>query len=409
MRKVLVYGYASESNYGAISLILGFRELLRAVDPDAEMVCVENGPVPDYAREEHDFTSIRWPYLKRKRFWMDYVRFRFFGRKPVDPDCAAWWAWFDAADVVVNLQGIAFCSKLRKPGASTGWISAFKCVVREFSINLAAKLSGKLSVKSNASFGPMDTRTERLSAWLASRFAFDRMIAREHESALELQRGGGLRQPLLVAPDIANLMPVPVVRTEPDLVGLVTSFQMERQWKLRGCGYVETMVQLTDYVIGKGYRVLLIPNQDRYGRAKPVSRSDSLVAADIAARVADRSRVSVAKISMRSGLDRKSDIARCFLLISPRYHACVSAMTCAVPTLTLGWHVKYRELAQVYGQEEWIVPSEKCTLETLKAKFERMVSRREEMAASIRSRLQTVKQAVVEAGNAMLRNQEVQG
>ena len=84
-------------------------------------------------------------------------------------------------------------------------------------------------------------------------------------------------------------------------------------------------------------------------------------------------------------------------------------MTCAVPTLTLGWHVKYRELAQVYGQEEWIVPSEKCTLETLKAKFERMVSRREEMAASIRSRLQTVKQAVVEAGNAMLRNQEVQG
>ena len=404
MHRVLVYGYSSESNYGGVSLILGFRELLRAVDPDAEMVCVEDGPVPDFARREHDFISIRWPYSGMKRFWLDYFKFRFLGRKPRRADRAAWWAWFEAADTVVNLAGIAFCSKLRGVAASRiALLSAFKCLLREFSVNLAAKFSGKMSVKSTASFGPMETRVERLLARWASCFAFNEMVAREQESAFELQRGIGLKKLPPVAPDIANLMPVPVIRTEPDLVGLVTSFQMERQWKSNGGGYLETMVGLVDYVVSKGYRVLLIPNQDRGKRARPTRRLDSQVAIDILARVAYPQRVSVAPIMSRSGLERKSDIARCFLLISSRYHACVSAMTCAVPTLTLGWHVKYRELVQVYGQEEWILPSEQCTLEALEEKFDQMISRRDEIADSIRSRQQTVKQAVVESGKVMLR------
>ena len=402
-RRVLVYGYSSESNYGGVSLILGFRELLRAVDPAAEMICVEDGPVPIFAREEHDFQSIRWPYSGVRRFWMDYVKFRLFGRKPRNPDRAAWWEWFAAADTVVNLHGIAFCSKLKRANGRIALVAAVKCALREFSVNLAARISGKLSIKSTASFGPMDSRTDRLMAWLSSRFCFNRMVAREEASAHELRRGARLKRvPMMVAPDVANLMPVPDVKPEADLVGIVTSFQMERQWKSQAGGYLETMVGLVNHVRTKGYRVLLIPNQDNGRRSRPVRRSDSRVAADILARVSDSRRVSVATVCGRSGLERKSDIARCSVLISPRYHACVSAMTCAVPTLTLGWHAKYHELVRLYGQEEWLLPSEKCSLKGLEEMLERMMTRREEIADSIRAHQPAVRQSVIESGKFML-------
>lgn len=402
MRRVLVYSYSSESNYGGVSVILGFRELLRQVDPTAEMICVEDGPVPVFAREENDFPSIRWPYSRTGRFWTDYVRFRIFGKKPRDPACAAWWRWFDAADTVVNLHGIAFCSKLKRAKRPPAFVVAAKFLLKVFVPNFVARLSGKLSVKSTASFGPADAWADRLTAWLSSRFVFDRMVAREMDSAHELQRIARMKDAPILAPDVANLMPVPDVRPEPDLVGIVTSFQMERQWKSKDGGYLEMMVGLADYLVAKGFRIVLIPNQDNGEHSRPVRRSDSRVAADILARVSDSSRVSVATVCGRSGLERKSDIVKCSLLISPRYHACVSAMTCAVPTLMLGWHAKYRELARLYGQEEWLLPSEKCSLKGLEETFERMMARRGAIADSIRAHQPAVRQAVIESGRLML-------
>lgn len=402
MRRVLVYSYSSESNYGGVSVILGFRELLRRVDPKAEMICVEDGPVPVFARQENDFPSIRWPYSGLRRFWMDYAKVRIFGRKLRDPVRAAWWAWFDAADVVVNLHGIAFCSKLSWAKRRFFLIAAVQSVLKKYSVSIAARLSGKLSVKSTSSYGPMEARADRLAAWLSARFAFNRMVARETESARELRRCAKLRREPPVAPDVANLMPVPDIKPEPDLIGIVTSFQMERQWRSRADGYLETMIGLTDYVTAKGYRVVLIPNQDNGKESRLIRRSDSRVAAGIRARVSDQSRVSVVAVCGRSGLERKSDIARCSLLISPRYHACVSAMTCAVPTLTIGWHAKYQELARLYGQEEWLLPSEDCSLKTLEETFGRMMARREEIADSIRAHQPAVRQAVIDSGRELV-------
>ena len=177
---------------------------------------------------------------------------------------------------------------------------------------------------------------------------------------------------------------------------------MERQWRSRADGYLETMIGLTDYVTAKGYRVVLIPNQDNGKESRLIRRSDSRVAAGIRARVSDQSRVSVVAVCGRSGLERKSDIARCSLLISPRYHACVSAMTCAVPTLTIGWHAKYQELARLYGQEEWLLPSEDCSLKTLEETFGRMMARREEIADSIRAHQPAVRQAVIDSGRELV-------
>lgn len=403
---VLVYGYSSESNYGGVSLILGFRELLRRLDSTAEMVCIEDGPVPVFAAKEHDFTSLSFPYRRMGAFWKDCLRVRFLGRLPKDDEKKVWWQWFQAADAVVNLDGIAFCSSLKRAKGRWCVLTALKRLAKEYSLNAAAKLLGKRSVKSTASFGPVETPVDRLVARWSSRFLFDAIVAREPESAEELLGKTGLRRTVPVAPDIANLMPVPSCPIEPDLVGIVTSFQMEKQWKGPEAGYLETMVRLAEAILAEGYRIVLIPNQDCARGSRPVKRSDTEIAETILERLSNRSRVTVSPVRGRSGLARKAEIARCFLLISPRYHACVSAMTCAVPTLTLGWHVKYRELTRRYGQEAWLLPSEACTHEALVGMFRRMASSREAIAASIRAHQSDVVRAVVESGRYLLRMED---
>ena len=404
---ILVYGYSSESNYGGVSLILGFRELLRQIDPTAKMVCVEDGPVPVFAAKEHDFTSLSFPYRRLGAFWKDCLRVRFLGRLPKDDEKKVWWQWFRAADTVVNLDGIAFCSSLKRAKRRWSVLAALKCLAKDYALSVAAKLFGKRSVKSTASFGPIESRADRLVAGWSSRFLFDAIVAREPESAEELRAKTGARRAVPVAPDIANLMPVPDCSTEPDLVGIVTSFQMEKQWKGPEAGYLETMVRLAEAILAAGYRIVLIPNQDQGRGSRPVKRSDTEIAETILGRLSDRSRVTVSPVRGRSGLARKAEIARCFLLVSPRYHACVSAMTCAVPTLTLGWHVKYRELARRYGQEEWLLPSEACTHEALMKMIRQMASSREAIAASIRAHQQDIVQAVVESGCHLLKTEAV--
>lgn len=404
---ILVYGYSSESNYGGVSLILGFRELLRRLDSTAEMVCIEDGPVPVFAAKEHDFTSLSFPYRRLGAFWKDCLRVRFLGRLPKDGEKKVWWQWFQTADTVVNLHGIAFCSSLKRAKGRWSVLAALKCLAKDYELSVAAKLFGKRSVKSTASFGPIESGADRLVARWSTRFLFDAVVAREPESTEELRVKTGARREVPVAPDIANLMPVPDCPTESDLVGIVTSFQMEKQWKGPEAGYLETMVRLAEGILASGYRVVLIPNQDQGRGSRPLKRSDTDVAEAILARLSDRSRVTVSPVRGRSGLARKAEIARCFLLVSPRYHACVSAMTCAVPTLTLGWHVKYRELARQYGQEAWLLPSEACTHEALVGMFRRMASSREAIAASIRAHQPDVAQAVVESGRYLLKTEAV--
>lgn len=404
---ILVYGYSSESNYGGVSLILGFRELLRRLDSTAEMVCIEDGPVPVFAAKEHDFTSLSFPYRRLGAFWKDCLRVRFLGRLPKDGEKKVWWQWFQTADTVVNLHGIAFCSSLKRAKGRWSVLAALKCLAKDYELSVAAKLFGKRSVKSTASFGPIESGADRLVARWSTRFLFDAVVAREPESTEELRVKTGARREVPVAPDIANLMPVPDCPTESDLVGIVTSFQMEKQWKGPEAGYLETMVRLAEGILASGYRVVLIPNQDHGRGSRPLKRSDTDVAEAILARLSDRSRVTVSPVRGRSGLARKAEIARCFLLVSPRYHACVSAMTCAVPTLTLGWHVKYRELARQYGQEAWLLPSEACTHEALVGMFRRMASSREAIAASIRAHQPDVAHAVVESGRYLLKTEAV--
>lgn len=403
MAKILVYGYPSDWNFGGPSIILGFRELVRTCRPDDEMVCYESARLTPTVVAGYDFKVCAFPYSRVGAFWRDWFVRTVFRRLPSKQERREFWLDFADADTVVNLSGICFCSGQKVIGGPFVGLRALKTLLKLFSPNLAARLAGKRSVKSTCSYGPATRVYDMKAARYASRAFFGVMLAREQGSAQRLREMSGGRVDPPVAPDVANLMPTPAVDPDDRLVGIVVSYKMEQEWKRDEISYVDCMAALADHVReAHGCRVVLIPNQDGYLAGRRLRRGDTDVARDIYARISRGQGVSVAETLGRPALETKALIARCTALVSPRYHACVAALTAGIPLLTLGWHEKYKELTSLYGQGRWMIPAEDCSFARLACDFDALMAARGEVSDVIRSKKGMIHDAVVNSGKIML-------
>lgn len=404
MHKVLTYGYPSDWNFGGPSIILGFRELLRSLDPDAEMACYETAPLTRRVVADYDFKVRTFPYCGIKAFWKDFALHSLFRRFPRDEARREFWKDFDEAETVVNLFGICFCSGHRKLDGGFVALRSLLDLLRRFSPNLAARMAKKRSVKSTCSYGPATREFDRKAAAYASRWFFDVMVAREQGSAQRMHElTGGERVDLPVAPDVANLMPVPCVAREDGLVGLVVSYKMEQEWVRSDINYIDCMISLIRHIQEVHHcRIVLIPNQDGSLAGRPLRRGDTAVARDIITKTGVTARISILETLGRPAFECKEMIARCSLVVSPRYHACVSALTAGVPLLTLGWHEKYVELSSLYGQQRWMLRAEDCSAEKVVRAFDALYADRDAVETEIRSKGKDVKSLVLASGRILL-------
>ena len=146
----------------------------------------------------------------------------------------------------------------------------------------------------------------------------------------------------------------------------------------------------------------LIPNQDGTLDGRRLKRGDTDVARDILAQLSGTDGVVLFETLGRAALDTKAAIARCAVIVSPRYHSCVAALSAGVPLLTLGWHDKYAELTTLYGQERWMRRAEDCSVEELVRAVDSLFAGRVTVAAEISARAAAVRDAVVASGRLML-------
>ncbi len=59
-------------------------------------------------------------------------------------------------------------------------------------------------------------------------------------------------------------------------------------------------------------------------------------------------------------------------VVASRYHAMVHAYRECVPVVCLGWAVKYHELAQMLGQQDYAIDIDKCTETNIRSILLRM-------------------------------------
>ena len=403
MRKILAYGFPLAGNFGGPSVVHGLREALREVCPEAEFVCWDRGALDPVVCREMDFPVGRDPYFRHPvKLLRDYVATQWFGMTPRGEDKRAFWRDFKESDTVVNCYAISFHHKKDDRVHRFPFFAALRRVFDFYGISMLACLTGRLSVKSTSSYGPMSTDYEKWLAKLAARLAFDRFIAREAESADELARVASLDRPVPVSPDVGNVMPLGGdVDVVPGRVGIAVSFRIIREWEGKAEDYVSCLAKLVAYVRDvHGCSVLLVPNQ--------LTRSDGPNDADVARMVIDalrdRTGVDVFDAAASGPLALKRAIASCEALVSSRYHASVAGLSSGVPQLVIGWHRKYGELMDLYGQGEWMMATGEVSADSLCERFDSLWRNKAEIRTKILLRRGVVCKMVVDVLREALEN-----
>ena len=133
--------------------------------------------------------------------------------------------------------------------------------IGQFPISFIAKMFGVKSVKCTASYGPIESKMDMISARFSSKHIFNVMVARETESKMQLEKV--TKKNITVSPDLANLMPYTYNSTIKNLktIGISVSHQIIRQWKSDE-KYIDCMVNLIEHINSSTDRkVVLIPNE----------------------------------------------------------------------------------------------------------------------------------------------------
>jgi colanic acid/amylovoran biosynthesis protein len=108
------------------------------------------------------------------------------------------------------------------------------------------------------------------------------------------------------------------------------------------------------------------------------------------ARLASRSNADL--LTASSPEELKSILATPALVISGRYHACISAMSQGVPCIGLSWSHKYRELFRDFGADDFVM--DRPDGDTLHKILDRIDSKRDDLTTILCASTQTMQEKV---------------
>lgn len=180
---------------------------------------------------------------------------------------------------------------------------------------------------------------------------------------------------------------------EEDVVGVCPSVVLQKKVDARGGDYVGQITSFIERLRSGGKKVALIPHSVRTGTAK-THNNDLPLCQDIHSRLRLGDDLLFVDRELSSQQLRYL-IGRCDLFVASRFHAMVSSLAMAVPTLVIGWSHKYREVLEMFELEEWAFGHDKLAPEYLIARFTELDERREEVQGKLDTHLPDVKRTSV--------------
>lgn len=392
MVKILATGVCAEHNFGTPSIMHGFDEMLKLLyGNDYQLTILQPTETNPISISDFAINIVYLPYSSKKLL-IEAFRHKICGISSQSPEGSVIKMIKDS-DIIVNLHGIMYCDKLNK--TQYGRIKSYISAVGSTAVEFSAHILGKKTIKHTASYGPMKNSTNKYAASFASKHIFSHMIAREKLSRQALSEDAKVMiDNIPVSPDVANLFSITDVTTN-NTVGISVSHKIKSQWKGKD-GYIECMVQLCKHIsVRYNFHVLLIPNEFNISRANDIS-----VAKEISESLFQRYNIkaSIPDVININSTQLKRIIASCEVIIASRYHTCVASLSTGVPLLMLGWHYKYQELAELYGQEKWVLLSEECSIQTLIDTFDSFYSHKDFIKKEICEHYPKVREEILNIG-----------
>lgn len=179
-----------------------------------------------------------------------------------------------------------------------------------------------------------------------------------------------------------------------DVVGVCPSVVLQKKVDARGGDYVGQIVDFIGHARAQGKRVLLLPHSVRTGTDK-THNNDLPLCSEIHSRLTLGDDLLFVDRELSSQQLRYL-IGRCSFFVASRFHAMVSSLAMAVPTLVIGWSHKYREVLEMFDLEEWAFGHDMLTFEYLVERFEALEDARPVVERKLDEHLPVVKARSIE-------------
>lgn len=175
-----------------------------------------------------------------------------------------------------------------------------------------------------------------------------------------------------------------------DVVGVCPSVVLQKKVDARNDDYEGQMVAFIERLRRHGKKVLLVPHSVRTGTGK-THNNDLPLCTRIHERLQPGEDLLFVDRELGSQQLRHL-IGRCDLFVASRFHAMVSSLAMAVPTLVIGWSHKYREVLEMFELEEWAFGHDQLDPGYLWTRFEQLDERRDEVQAKLDAHLPEVRE-----------------
>ena len=175
-----------------------------------------------------------------------------------------------------------------------------------------------------------------------------------------------------------------------DVVGVCPSVVLQKKVDARNDDYVGQMIAFIERLRRHGKKVLLVPHSVRTGTDK-THNNDLPLCTQIHERLLPGDDVLFVDRELGSQQLRHL-IGRCDLFVASRFHAMVSSLAMAVPTLVIGWSHKYREVLEMFELEDWAFGHDQLEPGYLWKRFEQLDEQRGEVQAKLDAHLPEVRE-----------------
>jgi polysaccharide pyruvyl transferase WcaK-like protein len=183
------------------------------------------------------------------------------------------------------------------------------------------------------------------------------------------------------------------LRTDGQLViGVCPSVVVAKRAQGSGWNYPQSMAQLIDDIVSKGYVVALYPNATRGEEMDKTHNNDLPLLDDIERKLSSQVREKMVKFTGSLNAAQIHQIINfCDVHMVSRFHAMVAALSSGIPVVVIGWSHKYLEVMERFSQEDMVIDYKKGGHDAVSFLLDRLINDRAERALTIANVLSEVK------------------
>lgn len=382
--KVVIMGARLNSNLGGPSLYVSTEKAIQNYQKDVEFKYFTQAGEYRNDHKEQDLYGADVLPLEENYLALGGLIYRLLRIFPFPRYKNSHGALKDA-DLIVDVWGIMFTDYLGK----NTFINRFREGLRL----LLGKIYGIPVVKATAALGPFEFKWNRRLAVFYLKHCVDRVMTRDEKSFNEVNKIGVTSDVYLTA-DTAFLLPheeiSPLFKDNSQGNVLVSVSHQATSRASNEQTYLDIVSNFIKHTL-KSYdtTVTILPN------AIVAEDDDLRIAQKISDLVASESCKLIDPTGM-TAMQVKGVVAQASVVVASRYHTVIAALSLGKPTISIGWHHKYRGVLGLFGMEDWDMPVDKLEFVSLQKKFDELWKHRRELSQTIAQKLPDVKTHILQ-------------